>query len=138
MKNSRVNQFIVGCALTLLVAGFTGTMVAADKKTAADTSANGVPLTARGQPSVFNLSGRIKDPFFPKSTRTNPIVITSLVVPVITPSSFVLKGISGGEGNRLVLINNKNFAVGEADFVDTPAGRKKITVVKNNEFSAVV
>jgi hypothetical protein len=138
MKNVRLNQFSIVIVVLLVLAGSVVNSMAADKKAAADTSASGVPATLHGPQSVFNLTGKIKDPFFPRSTRTNPIIVTNYTAPALTPSSFTLKGISGAEGNRLVLINNKNFAEGESDFVDTSVGKKKITVMKIYEFSAVV
>jgi hypothetical protein len=138
MKNFRFIQLPFAIAVILLLAGFAASSIAADKKAASDPGASGVPPTLHGPQSAFNLTGKIKDPFFPRSTRTNPVVITNLAPLVVTPSSFTLKGISGAEGNRLVLINNKNFAEGESDFVETTAGKKKITVMKILEFSAIV
>ena len=61
-----------------------------------------------------------RDPFFPESTRPYEAAITSHVQQVI---NLVVKGISGTAGDRLVIINNHTFGVGDESDVLTSGGR---------------
>src|SRR6185295_4671327 len=92
-------------------------VAAADKAPAKPASGSAVPATVHGQPSVFTLAGTskdvVKDPFFPKSVRLVPIISTNAIPTVVSTSDFAVKGMSGPEGQRLVLINDRNFAEGE-------------------------
>lgn len=57
-----------------------------------------------------------KDPFFPKSIRRVPKVITpepkSMAIPDIL-NAIRLTGISGGRNKRLAMLNNRTVGVGE-------------------------
>jgi len=61
-----------------------------------------------------------KDPFFPKSIRRVPVIVTPLVKAIPESELFgqmlgsvVLKGISGRPGKRLALLNNRTEGQGE-------------------------
>jgi hypothetical protein len=81
--------------------------------------------------SAFDItSSPVKDPFFPRSTRTQVISTPVTNAPTITVASFVLKGLGGPPGHPLALINNRTIAVGEEAEVTTPAGKVKIYCVE--------
>lgn len=65
-----------------------------------------------------------RDPFHPKSTRfiAKPVVVKPAVGPVV----LECKGVSGTADRPLAIINNRTFAVGEEQFVNTAAGRVKV------------
>jgi hypothetical protein len=68
-----------------------------------------------------------KDPFFPNSSRRQPVPPADVVLAAPPPSSeFKLKGITGPANRRFALINNRDFEVGEKGSVY--AGGKKITI----------
>lgn len=77
------------------------------------------------------------DPFFPTSTRPYEIQTTKTHV-VADVTSLVLKGISGPLNNRLAIINNQTFGVGDEGDVVTPAGRLHIRCLEINDDSVVV
>ena len=61
-----------------------------------------------------------KDPFFPKSVRRVPVIVTPVVKAVPESElygqvlgSVVLKGISGVRGKRLAMLNNRTVGQGE-------------------------
>ena len=65
-----------------------------------------------------------KDPFFPKSTRTQ---IAAPVNSIETGPSFgflSLKGVSGPKNHRLAIINNKTFEPGEEADLPTATGQR--------------
>lgn len=72
-----------------------------------------------------------KDPFFPRSTRRVPVVVTTsttvaVAKPLFDASQFVLKGISGSANQRLAIINDRTFAAGENQEVITRTGKMQI------------
>lgn len=60
-----------------------------------------------------------KDPFFPKSDRRKPVIVTPVNAAPDASfyaqafNSIVLRGISGLPGHRLALLNNRTVGVGE-------------------------
>ncbi|MDB6027837.1 MAG: hypothetical protein JWM68_4060 [Verrucomicrobiales bacterium] len=92
--------------------------------------------------SVFdNKSSNIRDPFFPKSTRSPYVqqVATNPTTAVKTLEvKLVLKGILGPVGARLALINNQTFAEGESGSVKMPGGQTRIRCLKINEQSVTI
>lgn len=139
MKNLLPASIFAAFALSLFASFGVGNALAADQKTSPAGAVTTVQMPVRGPSSVFTIAGPIKDPFFPLSTRTNFVpVTTNTVAPSFSPTTLVLKGLSGVAGQRLALINNRNFAEGESDEVTTSAGKKKVTVLKINEFSVLI
>jgi hypothetical protein len=70
-----------------------------------------------------------RDPFFPKSTRLFHTTVVTTQVATKQPSvqvDLVLKGISGGAGRRLAIINTRTFEVGEEHDLPTASGRVRI------------
>ena len=90
--------------------------------------------------SVFILPSNSKegcDPFFPKSNRPYE---TAAVANTQTGNvaSLVLKGFSGSQNHRLVIINNHTFAAGETGSVVTPDGRVRLRCIEIKTNSAVI
>jgi hypothetical protein len=86
-----------------------------------------------------------KDPFFPKSTRHLPPVITPAVGVVPDTSAFtqllnsvVLKGISGLPGKRLALLNNRTLEAGEQTEFKINAQPVKIRLIEIREKSVII
>ena len=77
-----------------------------------------------------------KDPFFPKSTRHHG-QRTIPTVPIITPDAPItelkVNGTSGPIHKRLVLINNRTFAVGETAEMRVNNQVVKVKVIEINE-----
>ena len=99
--------------------------------------------TAASEPaqrSVFIIPANAnegRDPFFPTSLR--PYERTRVSQPqVVEISSLVLKGVSGPPDNRLAIINNRTFAVGDEQDLLTSQGRIRIRCVEINDKSVVV
>lgn len=98
---------------------------------------NSVPEELPIPQSVFDLTIQpTKDPFFPMSQR-QPVPVKN-AAPAFSPSSFVLKGLSGPADHRLALVNNRTVAAGEDAEVTTPTGRVKIHCVRIKETSVVL
>jgi hypothetical protein len=89
--------------------------------------------------AVFDVTNAaVKDPFFPLSARRAvPSAVTNAPV-AVNSSLFLLKGLSGGVGRRLALINNRTLAVGEDAEVTTSAGRFKIRCLEIKDDSVVI
>jgi hypothetical protein len=67
-----------------------------------------------------------RDPFFPVSTRSTPVVVntnTSVKAPTV---SLTLQGISGTLERRFALINGRTFEVGEE--AEVSAGKSRVHV----------
>jgi hypothetical protein len=79
------------------------------------------------------------DPFFPRSNRRAPVAQS--VTPqktAIVQSNFQLKGISGGVGRRLAIINDRTFGSHEDGEVTTSAGRIRIHCEEIRDTSVVI
>jgi hypothetical protein len=78
-----------------------------------------------------------RDPFFPNSDRPyrSQIPISS---PTADVGSLVLQSIYGAPGNRLAIINNVTFGVGDYVQVRTSQGRIGVQCVEITDDSAVV
>jgi len=88
--------------------------------------------------SVFDVTAKpTKDPFFPNSLR-QPVPQASNSAPVISASSFMLKGVSGSSRERLGIINNRTVAAGEDAEVVTASGKVKIHCIEVKETSVVL
>jgi len=132
------------CLLASLVLGFFAFSARADgmeAKPAATTSeTNAVPPEPPAPLSVFDTTQPYKDPFFPNSTRKKvQTAVTNVVISTSDPSQYALKGISGVQGQEVVIINNRNLAVGERGDVTLPSGSTVwITVLKIEQHSATI
>jgi len=90
--------------------------------------------------SVFNLptnprEGR--DPFFPTSNR--PYESATAGKPHLADvSALVLRGISGSPDNRLAIINNHTFGVGDEGDLVTAQGRLHVRLVEVKSNSVVI
>jgi hypothetical protein len=130
--------------LGLALAGFLLTQAQAEptKPAAAASATNSVKLDGPPPLSVFNpTNGIVRNPFFPDSTmRPVPVAVVQVAAPTITAASFKLKMISGLPGQEVVLINNRNLAVGDAPAeVTLETNEKKwVKIVKVNQNSAVI
>ena len=91
--------------------------------------------------SVFVIPANPKegrDPFFPASSRPYETVQAAHQSHVVEISSLVLKGISGPPDNRLAIINNRTFALGDEQDLVTARGRIRVRCVEINTNSVVV
>jgi len=86
-----------------------------------------------------------KDPFFPKSTRHVPKVITPTVSAAPDMSSFTqllnsvtLKGISGLPGKRLAMLNNRTLEAGEQIEFKINGQPVKVRCIEIREKSVVI
>ena len=124
-----------------LVTGLSGAPAIAGS-TPPPAAATIVPAHSEEIPmSIFDVSSSpVKDPFFPHTTRL-PINVASPtnVVAVVDASIFTLKGVSGREGNRLAIVNNRTVAAGDTTEVTVSDGRKvKIHCLEVKETSVVI
>jgi hypothetical protein len=76
-----------------------------------------------------------RDPFFPESSRPYESAIATHVAEVTT---LVIKGFSGTPGNRMVIINNHTFGVGDEGDVLTSSGRVHIRCLDINPNGVVI
>lgn len=77
-----------------------------------------------------------KDPFFPLSMRQPVPSATNALA--FSASAFALKGLSGPNGHRLALINNRTLGVGESTELTTAAGKTKIRCLDIRESSVLI
>jgi len=135
---------IQACLLASLVLGFFAFSAQADgmeaKPDAATSETNSVAAEPAIPLSVFDTTQPYKDPFFPNSTRKKvQAVAAPVVINTGDPSQYALKGISGVQGQEVVIINNRNLAVGERGDVTLPNGATAwITVTKIEQHSATI
>jgi hypothetical protein len=131
------------CLLASLVLGFFAFSARADgmeaKPGATTSETNLVPAEPPVPQSVFDTTQPYRDPFFPNSTRKKVQTTAVVVVNTGDPSQYALKGISGVLGQEVVIINNRNLAVGERGDVTLPNGATAwITVTKIEQHSATI
>ncbi|MGC9941537.1 MAG: hypothetical protein ABSE48_06850 [Verrucomicrobiota bacterium] len=118
--------------LLIALAAASASAIAQQAKTPA-----GNPATER---SVFILptnprEGR--DPFFPESIRPYAnAVVAAPAVPIINTLS--IRGFSGTPGNRMVIINNHSFGIGDEGDVLTASGRIHVHCLEINDHSVVI
>lgn len=78
-----------------------------------------------------------RDPFYPESTRPYESAVTnSHAKDEVTLLEF--KGFSGSADNRLAIINNHTFAVGDEEYVLTSGGRVFVRCLEIKPNSVVV
>jgi hypothetical protein len=76
-----------------------------------------------------------RDPFYPESIRPYANAVASHVVPITT---LAIRGFSGTPENRLVIINNHTFGVGDEGDVLTPGGRVHVHCLEINANNVVI
>jgi hypothetical protein len=118
------------CFLILLAAaGF-----ATRGQSATNSSASAVPI-----PSVFVLPSNPhegRDPFYPESSR--PYASAPTATNIVVIDTLVIRGSSGTADNRIVIINNHSFGVGDEGDVATPAGRVHLRCLAIKANSVVI
>jgi hypothetical protein len=77
-----------------------------------------------------------RDPFFPDSTRTHEESGVSNRSAAI--SALVIRGFSGPQNHRLVIINNHTFGVGDEGDVKTSGGRVHLRCTEIRTNSIVI
>ena len=90
--------------------------------------------------SVFILPSNPKeghDPFFPNSNRPYEIAAAANTR-TGNVTSLVLKGFSGSQNHRLVIINNHTFAAGDTGDVITSDGRVHLRCIEIKTNSVVI
>jgi hypothetical protein len=134
MNPMKIPGAFASCVLALLVAGMSGSLPSARAAGAAPLPT--VPPEPEIPKSVFTVSGeKLKDPFFPNSTR---VKVVPTAAPLVSSSTFELKAITGPPGARLAIINNRTVANGEDAEVTTPLGRLKIHCLEIRESSVTI
>ena len=77
------------------------------------------------------------DPFFPNSTR--PYATAMAGKPRVGDvSSLILKGVSGPPNNRLAIINNHTFGIGDEQDIVTSQGRIHVRCVEIKDDTVVI
>jgi hypothetical protein len=114
-------------------------VMAAASASALGQQTNSPAVETSMPPSVFIMptnphEGR--DPFFPESIRPYQSSVVVHVVPVL--STLMIRGFSGTPGNRMVIINNHSFGIGDEGDVLTAAGRVHIHCLEINDNSVVI
>jgi hypothetical protein len=80
-----------------------------------------------------------RDPFFPNSTRRNPVPVAVATTDKPPPASeLLLKGLVGSANHRLAVINNAILELGESISVRVPSGRVRIKCMEIGEDYAVI
>jgi hypothetical protein len=77
-----------------------------------------------------------RDPFFPDSTRPYESAVVNS--PSAALSALILKGFSGPPENRLVIINDHTFAVGDEEDITTAVGKIRVRCIAIKDNSAVI
>lgn len=135
MHSMKISGAFATCLVASLVLGLFGSL--ADVRAAGGAPLPTVPPEPEIPQSVFTVAGgKVKDPFFPNSTRVK--AVTTTAVPLVSSSTFELKAITGPPGARLAIINNRTVANGEDAEVTTPLGKLKIHCVEIRDSSVTI
>jgi hypothetical protein len=122
-------------AVLLLIASATALAVIAAPVAQADKTDK-----AKTTRSIFILPSNSRegcDPFFPKSNRPYEMAAAANTR-TGNITSLVLKGFSGSQNHRLVIINNHTFAAGDTGDVTTSDGRVHLRCIEIKTNSAVI
>lgn len=140
----KLSQTMSSASRTLTVAALLGmsallpTLFAAEQKASSDKATARVEIPR----SVFDSDPKAgKDPFFPKSTRRDVQVIPDPTPePVVTDvtKALKLKGISGSLDQKLAIINNRTFAVGESDYIEVGTVKVHVLLKEIRQESVIV
>jgi hypothetical protein len=79
-----------------------------------------------------------RDPFNPASLRPYEKAQVAAQPRMVEISSLVLKGVSGPPDNRLAIINNRTFAIGDEQDLITTQGRIRIRCVEISNNTVVI
>lgn len=131
---------VVAALLSLAALVATAAQTPAAPAGPSPAATNAAPAEPEVPKSVFRIpvspqEGR--DPFFPQSTLNKPVVVATPALPTAI-AELELKGISGGAGHRLAIINNRTFEVGEEGTVLSNVGRVRIICKEINADSVRV
>jgi hypothetical protein len=125
-------------AVLLLIASATALAVIAAPVAQADKADK--TDKAKTTRSVFIIPSNSKegcDPFFPKSNRPYEMAAAANTR-TGNATSLVLKGFSGSQNHRLVIINNHTFAAGDTGDVITSDGHVHLRCIEVKTNSAIV
>jgi hypothetical protein len=125
--NTMTVLLLAGCAMTLAVIAAPVTQTNKTDKVEITRSVFILPLNPR--------EGH--DPFFPNSNRPYEIAAAANTR-TGNVTSLVLKGFSGSQNHRLVIINNHTFAAGDTGDVITSDGRVHLRCIEIKANSAVI
>jgi hypothetical protein len=130
-------RFFTACFLASLVLGGIASLPAAHGADGKAAPLPAVPPEPEIPQSTFTVSGgKVKDPFFPNSTRIK--IVTTTATPLVSSSTFELKALTGPSEARLAIINNRTVAAGEDAEVTTSLGKIKIHCVEIRESSVII
>jgi hypothetical protein len=132
-----MNRRLLSCQRAIAT-GFSAALILVLSVAAAPPAKPAAPEPVRL--SVFVIPKNPKegrDPFFPASVRPYENV-QAAQTHVVEISSLVLKGISGSPENRLAIINNRTFAIGDEQDLITSQGRIRVRCVEINNNSVIV
>jgi len=134
MHTMKISGAFAICLLASLVLGLFGSLP--DVRGAGAAPLPAVPPEPEIPQSVFTVAGgKVKDPFFPNSTRIKTVVTAA---PQVSSSTFELKAITGAPGARLAIINNRTVANGEDAEVTTPLGKLWIRCLEIRDSSVLI
>jgi hypothetical protein len=110
---------------------------AAPKPSAATFATTNAPLAAV---SAFDqlMPPKGRDPFFPNSHRRDPQIAKGSPTEKPLASELLLKGVVGSANNRLALVNDDIFKVGEIGTVKVPGGHVEVKILEIGEDYAVI
>jgi hypothetical protein len=121
-----------------MTSGFSAALILVLSAAAAPPAKTAAPAAAPR--SVFVIPANPKegrDPFNPASIR--PYEKAQVAQPrMVEISSLVLKGVSGPPDNRLAIINNRTFAIGDEQDLITSQGRIRIRCVEISNNTVVI
>jgi hypothetical protein len=146
-RNADWNSRSTGLALAMLLLGAPWPSGEA-AETATPPASDGVtnaPAVSIPKSVFFIDKEKGRDPFYPRNPRRGGGSVSPTPDPVIKSVDelvdrfVVLRGITGQEGNRVALINNQTFKVGDSTDVRLGAGdqRLNLTLLKILERSVV-
>lgn len=97
------------------------------------------PVEAIHKSTFLNDTTYGKDPFFPRSVRREAKAPVAEAKPIeIAVEGLELKGLSGNSPNRLAIINNRTFAVGEEQSVKLHDRQIPVRCVEIRDSSVII
>ena len=136
MKASFLRGSFRAGMISFLLAGSLAAAPSAPKSTTPPKAAKPEPVEPETPQSLFTIPTNPKDgrdPFFPNSTRSAPVIATGPKTNA-SPVSLVVNGIS----TDFVILNGRTFGRGETAEVPMGNGRTRVTCVEIKLDSVVV